>query len=996
MKNSSILQFSQDGGESGRKVADRNKEPSTKSGLKAWRDRVKQSTKAFRGAYGDGREYMIRIQVAGSRRYADLGTADLDEAAKRARSFYFDVQSIGWAAALQKLHPARPAPSGSVDSLTVGEYLAAVKEIWIVRELTYWEAYGKFRRLVSLVLGFEAKAEEKWCGPKRVETPWQKRINAVRISALTPAAVTATMESYLKARGGNAENQLAAKHTINSLVRNSRSLFSRKKIVPRLKIGVPEILPFDGVRLLNEKMGEFRFQRLVDVNALIVSAHEELAHTNPQLFTIFLLAIGAGLRRGEIDRLRWRELVQISQQVEVIKSDVFDPKSYTSLRKVKLPPQFYEIVLRFRGDASLDAFVNFAVWIDLLDHGVGREHGPKAIWTVIRREFTRALEVKNENDSARSDDDVPRIIESWLNQNKDRRILLLLDEADRFLGEDAREDFREARRLKGIMDRTSRRFKVVFAGLHNVQRTTQQANHPLAHLGDPINVGALSQSREWYAAFALASEPLTALGVRFSSADLVSRILTICNFYPGLIQQFCSRLWRRLIERRMEGPPFTITETELDEVYRDPELRKDIVGRFKLTLQLDPRYWHLAHIVALQFLEKPAEAEAGYLAAQLRQFATDWWQDGFVKNSPDEFRSLLDEMCDLGVLRLVGDRYSFRNANILLLLGSQGDVESELLSGPRKIVEYTPRSFRARRKRGDTFLRRPLTLSEESRLSDRTNGVAFVIGSKALGLDDVAPSLSEIAHSQHFQSLRAGNLAALERELSNIQSATRNNVDGLFWVWVPANLQWTQEWVEVAENYCDRLRSSTRFIKIIFEASPDLMWSNASVWARRRSEESNRSWLLKKWTADFMGPWLMELGVPTGPEEIEQMMNATGGWPALAQDFAKRFVQTNDWRKALKTAREGGTATHDIHPETYVGAGEYAKQAMGILKQLRQNQIAGEKILDAEIAAHADLIQITDTRLRELLDVAEMLSLIDRQDYAGRSWDPVFERMLLS
>lgn len=357
MKNSSILQFSQDGGESGRKVADRNKEPSTKSGLKAWRDRVKQSTKAFRGAYGDGREYMIRIQVAGSRRYADLGTADLDEAAKRARSFYFDVQSIGWAAALQKLHPARPAPSGSVDSLTVGEYLAAVKEIWIVRELTYWEAYGKFRRLVSLVLGFEAKAEEKWCGPKRVETPWQKRINAVRISALTPAAVTATMESYLKARGGNAENQLAAKHTINSLVRNSRSLFSRKKIVPRLKIGVPEILPFDGVRLLNEKMGEFRFQRLVDVNALIVSAHEELAHTNPQLFTIFLLAIGAGLRRGEIDRLRWRELVQISQQVEVIKSDVFDPKSYTSLRKVKLPPQFYEIVLRFRGDASLDAFV---------------------------------------------------------------------------------------------------------------------------------------------------------------------------------------------------------------------------------------------------------------------------------------------------------------------------------------------------------------------------------------------------------------------------------------------------------------------------------------------------------------------------------------------------------------------------------------------------------------------------------------------------------------
>lgn len=146
-------------------------------------------------------------------------------------------------------------------------------------------------------------------------------------------------------------------------------------------------------------------------------------------------------------------------------------------------------------------------------------------------------------------------------------------------------------------------------------------------------------------------------------------------------------MWRRLVERRAEGPPFAITEAELDEVYRDPELRREIVGRFKLTLQLDPRYSHLAHIVALQFLEAPDEAEAGYTATQLRQLASDWWQEGFLNSSPDEFRSLLDEMCDLGVFRLVRDKYSFRNANILLLLGSRSDVESELLSGPRKIPE---------------------------------------------------------------------------------------------------------------------------------------------------------------------------------------------------------------------------------------------------------------------------------------------------------------------
>ena len=57
--------------------------------------------------------------------------------------------------------------------------------------------------------------------------------------------------------------------------------------------------------------------------------------------------------------------------------------------------------------------------------------------------------------------------------------------------------------LKGLMDRTNRRFKVVFAGLHNVQRTTTLSNHPLAHYGTPICVGPLFDAGEWREARAL-------------------------------------------------------------------------------------------------------------------------------------------------------------------------------------------------------------------------------------------------------------------------------------------------------------------------------------------------------------------------------------------------------------------------------------------------------------------------------------------------------------
>ena len=73
-------------------------------------------------------------------------------------------------------------------------------------------------------------------------------------------------------------------------------------------------------------------------------------------------------------------------------------------------------------------------------------------------------------------------IERWVNARDDSRFLLLLDEADGFLAADALTDFRESTRLKGLMDRTERRFKVVLAGLHNVLRATERSNHPAGTL----------------------------------------------------------------------------------------------------------------------------------------------------------------------------------------------------------------------------------------------------------------------------------------------------------------------------------------------------------------------------------------------------------------------------------------------------------------------------------------------------------------------------------
>ena len=128
-----------------------------------------------------------------------------------------------------------------------------------------------------------------------------------------------------------------------------------------------------------------------------------------------------------------------------------------------------------------------AKWIDLKVNEIDRAPD---LWRVIQRALLRAPRVVR-GDSEIDPENPKRVerllsqIREWLDGRDTRRLLLLLDEADHFLFVDAANDFSVSARLKGLMDETNRRFKVVFAGLHNVLRTTRHANHPPRAPGRP-------------------------------------------------------------------------------------------------------------------------------------------------------------------------------------------------------------------------------------------------------------------------------------------------------------------------------------------------------------------------------------------------------------------------------------------------------------------------------------------------------------------------------
>jgi hypothetical protein len=130
-------------------------------------------------------------------------------------------------------------------------------------------------------------------------------VDAVGMDAITPAGILAWKNKRLRSAEGDPLAKRPATVTVNSLMRNAKSLFG-KKLLPFVEqsIALPRPLPFDGVTL--EKEPSLRYISKIDPYAILAKAKDELAETEPEDFKVMILALVCGLRRAEIDNLLWQ------------------------------------------------------------------------------------------------------------------------------------------------------------------------------------------------------------------------------------------------------------------------------------------------------------------------------------------------------------------------------------------------------------------------------------------------------------------------------------------------------------------------------------------------------------------------------------------------------------------------------------------------------------------------------------------------------------------
>jgi integrase len=278
-------------------------------------------------------------------------------AGKRALEAYMLLKTQGWDAmwAMHKVRKVKSPQSMEKKEqpnvpATVGEFLALVNEKYTFKSARTRSTYvTSFLKLLSDIFNVTS-GKEKYDYVNGGNRERLEKIHAIPLSQLTQDAVESWKNRALKERVaascGRAES---ASTTINSTLRGCKNLFS-KRILLAIEVAKEFESPFKDVSYLPE--GSHRYITKFDAKKLISIAKEDLKEKNQNAYVIFLLAIGAGLRRNEIDKLLWEQVDFERKIISIHKTSYFTPKTRESSSEIMLAPTVADALMAHKEGAN--------------------------------------------------------------------------------------------------------------------------------------------------------------------------------------------------------------------------------------------------------------------------------------------------------------------------------------------------------------------------------------------------------------------------------------------------------------------------------------------------------------------------------------------------------------------------------------------------------------------------------------------------------------------
>jgi integrase len=327
---------------SGKQVANKITRGAGKNDSRYWRSRIFRPVNA-RGEVSP--HYSMRLQMRGQRMAFSLGTGNAEAAARIAANVYTDFLTLGVQGAFAKYRPQKAADTIAA----VGEWLKAARSVTTVNPATFAMYARALRKIVGDII--RVKRNRKRFGPKGGGArAYRSAIDAAPLALLAPAAIQKWRMEYVK-RAKTPAEQRSRMTSCNSTLLQARSLFGKKiaRFVP-----LPEPPPFQHVEFFPRQSAKY-FSR-IDARALLTQARDELAEKDSPAFLVVLIALAAGLRKGEIDTLCWHQIGFERGLIRVEHTDTASLKSADSRGEVPLDASVVELLRGLRARAT-GAFV---------------------------------------------------------------------------------------------------------------------------------------------------------------------------------------------------------------------------------------------------------------------------------------------------------------------------------------------------------------------------------------------------------------------------------------------------------------------------------------------------------------------------------------------------------------------------------------------------------------------------------------------------------------
>ncbi len=328
---------------SGKQVANQLRGKVGKNDARYWLSRI------FRPVNDRGiasPHFSMKVQFKGQRMAFTLGTSNKDAASRKAADIYLELLKLGTEAVLAS-HRAKSGEKRD-GIATVGEWIVAAKAVSEANPATFNCYAASLRLIVGQIL--DVKKSRTRFGPRKGgASAYRASVDAASLEILSLPAVQKWRLAYV-AQAKNPVQERSRMTSCNSTIRQARSLFAGKVVKFLAEVRLPVPLPFAGVEFFPKQNARY-FSR-IDPKDLLQTAHADLAKNDPPAFLAMLLALSAGLRRGEIDSLCWHQVDFTRELLRIENTEAASLKTRDSRDEVPIDPHVVVILRGFHAKAS--------------------------------------------------------------------------------------------------------------------------------------------------------------------------------------------------------------------------------------------------------------------------------------------------------------------------------------------------------------------------------------------------------------------------------------------------------------------------------------------------------------------------------------------------------------------------------------------------------------------------------------------------------------------